>query len=145
MLWLGSSGSAVREVQRRLGVSDTGTFGTLTRDAVLRYQRTHDQPRTGAVDDPTWARLGAGRLEAPAWTAREAADAAHSMGDPELSRGAAGRGAYALQVALRMPAADRTGYFGPRTAQAVLEGKRAVGLVDDNARVTAELWDRLPL
>ncbi len=145
MLWLGSSGSAVREVQRRLGVSDTGTFGTLTRDAVLRYQRTHDLPRTGAVDDPTWARLGAGRLEAPAWTAREAADAAHSMGDPELSRGAAGRGAYALQVALRMPAADRTGYFGPRTAQAVLEGKRAVGLVDDNARVTAELWDRLPL
>jgi peptidoglycan hydrolase-like protein with peptidoglycan-binding domain len=67
------------------------------------------------------------------------------MGDPELSRGATGRGAYALQRALRMPAVDRTGYFGPRTAKAVLAAKRTAGLTDDNARVTAELWDRLPL
>ena len=145
MLWLGSTGSAVREVQQRLGVTDTGTFGTLTRDAVLRYQRSHDLPRTGAVDDPTWARLGLGRLEAPAWSAPEAADAAHSMGDPELSRGATGRGAYALQTALRMPAVDRTGYFGPRTAKAVLAAKRTAGLTADDARVTAELWAHLPL
>jgi peptidoglycan hydrolase-like protein with peptidoglycan-binding domain len=44
-----------------------------------------------------------------------------------------------------MPAVDRTGYFGPRTAKAVLAAKRTAGLTDDNARVTAELWDRLPL
>jgi peptidoglycan hydrolase-like protein with peptidoglycan-binding domain len=145
LLWMGSSGSAVAEVQRRLGVSDTGTFGALTRSALLQYQRSHDLPRTGAVDDPTWARLGSGRLEAPRWSASEAADAAHSMGDPELSPGAAGRGAYALQTALRMPQADRTGYFGRRTAEAVLTAKKAAGLADGNARVTAGLWERLPL
>jgi hypothetical protein len=44
-----------------------------------------------------------------------------------------------------MPAVDRTGYFGLRTAKAVLEAKRTAGLTDDNARVTAELWDRLPI
>jgi peptidoglycan hydrolase-like protein with peptidoglycan-binding domain len=144
MLWLGSTGSAVGEVQRRLGVSDTGSFGTGTRSAVLEYQRSHDLPHTGAVDDPTWARLGVGRLEAPPWSAVEAADAGHDMGDPELSRGAAGRGAYALQTALRMPAADRTGYFGPRTADAVLAAKRTAGMAADNARVSAELWAVLP-
>jgi peptidoglycan hydrolase-like protein with peptidoglycan-binding domain len=144
LLWLGSSGATVTSVQRRLGVSATGTFGTATRSAVLAYQRRHDLPRTGAVDDPTWSRLGSGTLQAPRWSPREAVDAAADMGNPELNRGDAGRVVYALQTALRMPTDDRTGFFGGHTATAVLAAKRSAGMSTDNARVTARLWAQLP-
>ncbi len=144
LLWLGSTGSAVTEAQRRLGVSATGTFGTTTRSAVLAYQRQHDLPRTGAMDDQTWSRLGSGSLQAPRWSAREAVDAAAAMGSPELHRGDAGRAVYALQTALRMSTADRTGFFGARTATAVLDAKRSAGMSTDDARVTARLWAQLP-
>lgn len=144
MLWLGSGGSAVSEVQQDLGVSATGTFDTLTRGAVLAYQREHDLPRTGAVDDPTWSSLGSGRLQAPAWSAVEAAAAGRDMGSPELSRHDAGRGVYALQTALRLQADARTGYFGARTSAAVKDAKRAAGLDAATPRVTAELWEWLP-
>lgn len=144
LLWLGSSGTAVSEVQRTLGVSATGTFGTVTRSAVLAHQREHDLPRTGAIDDATWSSLGLGTLEAPAWSPAEAAAQGRAMGSPELGRQDAGRGVYALQTALRLPLDLRTGYVGKQTSAAVVAAKRAFGLDDSSARVTAELWERLP-
>lgn len=144
LLWLGSGGTAVSEVQRSLGVSATGTFGTVTRSAVLDYQRSNDLPRTGAVDDPTWSSLGAGTLEAPAWSPTEAAEQGRAMGSPELGRKDAGWGVYALQTALRLPIDLRTGYVGKHTAAAVVAAKSAFGLDGNNPRVTAELWERLP-
>jgi uncharacterized protein YkwD len=56
-LRLGSTGTAVRAVQRRLGVNPTGHYGTDTRRAVRHYQRSHGWSVTGVVGHRTWQRL----------------------------------------------------------------------------------------
>src|SRR3954466_2553754 len=40
-LSVGSSGSAVKQLQRKLGVSATGYYGPQTKRAVKRFQRSH--------------------------------------------------------------------------------------------------------
>ena len=47
-------GKYVREVQRALGIPETGTYGPGTRDAVKDLQRFLGLPVTGAVDQATW-------------------------------------------------------------------------------------------
>ncbi len=140
--WLGSAGDVVRKGQRLLDQPVTGTFGATTRAAVLRYQGAHDLPRTGALDKPTWASLvpSARRLTAPDWTPREAkqwgrTNAAQTI----LRRGSVGRAVFALQVALKLPDADRTGVLGRRTAAAVVALKKATGLAA-NAVVNEQVW-----
>jgi peptidoglycan hydrolase-like protein with peptidoglycan-binding domain len=144
--WLGSSGSAVSTAQRRLGTDVTGSFDRATRRAVLRFQRGHDLPTTGALDDPTWAALApaTASTEPPDWTARHAARwARERAGAPALSRQSAGRAVWALQTALRMPSDQRSGYFGGRTAHAVVALKRLLDL-GSGPRVTEEVWAALP-
>ncbi|MFY9913991.1 MAG: peptidoglycan-binding domain-containing protein [Nocardioidaceae bacterium] len=143
--WLGSSGAGVRKGQRLLNQPVTGTFGATTRRAVLRYQAAHDLPRTGALDKPTWASLApsARRLTAPDWTPREAkqwgrANAAQTV----LRHGSVGRAVYALQVALKLPDADRNGMLGRQTAAAVIALKKANGLAA-NAVVNQQVWRAL--
>lgn len=143
--WLGSSGDLVRKGQRLLNQPVTGTFGSATRTAVLRYQGAHDLPRTGALDKPTWASLvpSARRLTAPDWTPHEAkqwgrANAAQTL----LRHGSAGRAVYALQVALKLPDTDRTGLLGRRTAAAVVALKKQNGLAP-NAVVNEQVWQAL--
>jgi hypothetical protein len=53
----GMSGDDVKEVQRLLGVPQTGTFGPATTAAVLEFQRTHDLPQVGNVGSQTKAAL----------------------------------------------------------------------------------------
>jgi hypothetical protein len=144
--WIGSSGSFVTKGQRLLGMTPSGTFGTDTRRAVLGYQRTHDLPRTGTLDKPTWATLlpASRRSSVPNWTPREAASwGRNDAGSPLLSRGIGSRPVYALQVALRMPDDTTNGYFGRRTAHEVLAFKKAHDL-GNNARVGAHVWAALP-
>ena len=144
VLWLGNTGEPVRLAQSLLGLGPSGTFGAVTRSAVLKYQRRWDLPRTGSVDKPTWASLHpASRVRrAPQWTSHEAAVWGTEHGSPQLARGAAGMSVYAVQSALRMGSTLRTGYFGRRTADAVLEYRR-VNRLPATSRVTAPLWHAL--
>jgi peptidoglycan hydrolase-like protein with peptidoglycan-binding domain len=145
--WLGSSGSSIATAQRRLGVDDSGRFDIGTRRAVLRYQRVHDLPRTGALDKQTWASLKprTSSTTAPSWTPDSAAAwSRNQAGSPVLRRQSTGLTVLALQTALRLPRSGRNGYFGGQTAAAVKQVKQSAGL-GSGARVTAELWDLLPV
>ena len=145
LLWMGSSGDSVRKAQRLLGQPVTGTFDGGLRSAVLGYQGSHDLPRTGAMDKPTWASLvpSSRRLTVPSWTAHQArAWARSNVSDTVLRRGSAGRAVYALQVALRVPDSSRTGLLGRRTAAVVIDFKASHGLAR-NAVVNAAVWQAL--
>jgi peptidoglycan hydrolase-like protein with peptidoglycan-binding domain len=145
--WLGSAGPSVRRAQELLSVTADGVFGRDTRRAVLAYQGTHELPRTGALDQPTWGSLlPAERTQnVPAWTAAAAARWARTQaGSPTLMRGAAGKEVYALQAALRMPDAWRNGFFSVDTRDAVIAAKRQLGL-NPTGVVTPGLWAGLPL
>jgi peptidoglycan hydrolase-like protein with peptidoglycan-binding domain len=57
-LSVGSSGPAVKKLQRKLGVSVTGYYGTQTRRAVKRYQAAHGLEADGVAGPETLAALG---------------------------------------------------------------------------------------
>jgi Transglycosylase-like domain/Putative peptidoglycan binding domain len=54
----GDRGSAVRAIQRQLGISADGVFGPITERAVKRFQRGHDLVPDGIVGPLTRAALG---------------------------------------------------------------------------------------
>jgi len=54
----GSTGNAVKLVQRRLGVRPTGWFGPITRSRVKAFQHRHGLNSTGVVGSRTWRALG---------------------------------------------------------------------------------------
>ena len=53
----GSTGQAVREVQRALGLEADGVYGPSTKDAVKTLQGRHHLTRTGYVGGVTWQAL----------------------------------------------------------------------------------------
>ena len=53
----GSTGTAVKRVQRRLQVAVSGFYGRATRSAVARYQRRHGWRASGVVGRRTWNSL----------------------------------------------------------------------------------------
>src|ERR671916_3089712 len=57
----GSEGPRVAQVQRWLGISADGIFGSGTRRAVKRFQRRHGLAADGIVGPQTWAALQRGR------------------------------------------------------------------------------------
>ncbi|MBR2008712.1 MAG: peptidoglycan-binding protein [Peptococcaceae bacterium] len=62
-LRMGNRGSAVAFVQRLLRqrgytVRVDGIFGSMTRNAVMNFQRRNNLSQTGLVDDGTWRALG---------------------------------------------------------------------------------------
>jgi len=143
----GASGKqAVRNAQRLLGVTVSGSFGSATWTAVKRYQRAHDLPVTGVLDNPTWASLAP---ESVTWSVtqdyspRQAARyASRTFSDVSLHRGSAGRPVAFLQTALKLPMADRNGLLARRTASAVRSFKVNHGLAP-NAAVTPRVWGLL--
>ncbi len=144
MLWMGSTGDGVRVVQRLLGASVSGTFDTDTRSRVLRFQRHHDLPRTGAADRATWAALLPEQATSlhPEWTAAEAAVWIRDVaGSPVLHRGSSGRAVTALQATLGLAVEDRTGFYGPRTRALVTDVRRAHGRT--GGRTTRGVWRML--
>lgn len=56
-LTLGSTGAAVKRVQDRLGLRQTGYYGTYTKRAVSRFQVRQGWSGRGNVGPRTWARL----------------------------------------------------------------------------------------
>jgi murein DD-endopeptidase MepM/ murein hydrolase activator NlpD len=57
VLTLGSTGSAVTLVQKKLGGAATGYFGTKTQQLVSRFQSRHGLPVVGKVGPMTWKAL----------------------------------------------------------------------------------------
>jgi len=58
MLRYGSTGAAVKRVQRRLGVRQTGWFGPVTKSRVRAFQLRKGWRGTGVVGPGTWRALG---------------------------------------------------------------------------------------
>jgi peptidoglycan hydrolase-like protein with peptidoglycan-binding domain len=143
--WLGNAGDNVRRAQRLLGLDASGTFDVATRKRLMAYQVRHDLPRTGALDEPTWASLDpASRSQSvPDWTPAAAAEWGQGHGSPRLHRSSAGKAVYAVQTALGMPDRLRTGFFGRQTARAVVEFRTAHAL-PSSPRVTTTVWAALP-
>jgi uncharacterized protein YkwD len=54
----GARGTTVKKIQRRLRVTPTGYYGTVTRSRVKAFQRWYDLPITGKVDSTTRRRMG---------------------------------------------------------------------------------------
>src|SRR4051794_518394 len=79
-LSVGSSGSAVKQLQRKLGVSATGYYGPQTKRAVKRFQRSHGLRADGVAGPATLRALGI-----------RATSASYSNGGTAPSSGAATR------------------------------------------------------
>lgn len=127
---LGSRAGTVKTAQKALGVKQTGTFDAATREAVKAYQKKHDLPWTGTLDQPTWASLVPAKVTSDVAKGLSAAEAAaygakhYSSSMPERTTGKA---VLVLQVALGMKRADRNGYYGPLTVAAVRARQKAMG------------------
>ncbi|MCR4514387.1 peptidoglycan-binding protein [Aeromicrobium sp. 50.2.37] len=127
---LGSRAGTVKTAQKALGVKQTGTFDAATREAVKTYQKKHDLPWTGTLDQPTWASLVPAKVTSDVAKGLSAAEAAaygakhYSSSMPERTTGKA---VLVLQVALGMKRADRNGYYGPLTVAAVRARQKAMG------------------
>lgn len=144
---LGDKGSSnVRFAQGVLGLSQTGTFDTATRKALLGYQSLNDVPRTGVLDDATYAAMdpatvdadaiaGVTRREAIAWGLARSASATVR---PE----ATGVEAAMVQRALGLPWRRRTGYYGKVTTKIVTRLQAAHHLAQDGV-MGAEEWSAL--
>jgi murein DD-endopeptidase MepM/ murein hydrolase activator NlpD len=58
VLKVGSKGTLVKVVQKKIGVTADGAFGPKTAAALKAYQTKHGLPATGVVDAATWTKLG---------------------------------------------------------------------------------------
>jgi murein DD-endopeptidase MepM/ murein hydrolase activator NlpD len=58
VLKVGSKGTLVKVVQKKIGVTADGAFGPKTAAALKAYQTKHGIPATGVVDAATWTKLG---------------------------------------------------------------------------------------
>lgn len=142
----GTTGTAVGRAQTLLRVPATGRFDTATRLAVTGYQRAHELPTTGAMDQPTWAsldRTSITRRTVKGYTAWKAVTyGLKHYSRTKLSQGRSAKAVLMLQTALGMRLADRTGYFGPATRTAVMRVETAAGLVRDGA-VGGQEWQAI--
>ena len=131
-----SRGSAVRLLQRRLGVAADGVFGRGTKRALKRFQRAHGLTADGIAGPATWSALGL-RGHHPVLK-RGRAHRARSHRRHHSSRASAVR---LLQRRLGI-AAD--GIFGRGTKRALKSFQRAHGLTADGIAGPAT-WSALGL
>ena len=140
---LTSTGAAVRAAQAMLGVPVTSRFDAATQSAVRAYQRAHDLPATGALDQPTWASLDRPSITKRVVTGFNRTKAAtygvKHYSSTKLAQGRAAKAVVILQTALGMSVRDRNGYFGPSTQAAVQRVEAAAGLAPDGV-VRGEEW-----
>ena len=142
----GRTGDTVLKAQGLLGVAKTGKFDAATWTAVKAYQRAHEIPYTGALDQPTWASLSPSSItSSDAWGFTQARAITHGQqyySGGTLKLGRAGKPVLILQTALLMPIADRNGYFSTKTVAAVKALQASAGLTQDGI-VGAEEWQAM--
>lgn len=115
----GDGGSAVRRLQRALGIGVDGVFGPATERAVKRYQRRHQLTADGLVGSATWAGLASSPGKART----------SSRGD-------------AIERLQRAIGVSADGVFGPQTAAAVKRFQRGRGLEADGV-VGPATWNAI--
>lgn len=131
---LGGSGPLVVTLQDDLATlgyfssSSTGFFGSVTEDAVIRFQRDVGISADGRVGPQTSEAI-AQRIGTGAPAVRPP-----TSGGTVLREGDSGDGVLALQNRLRSQgyfSGVATGYFGPVTREAVIGFQNALGLSED--------------
>ena len=142
----GARGADVGWAQDRLGVPRTQAVDTRTRAAVMAYQRQHDLPETGVLDENTWASLDPGSVDRSAVKGMTAASALrygrdHYQGTT-LRRGSAGKAVLVLQRGLGMPRQSWSGWFGPDTQAALEQAQTRVGRAPTGTATGAD-WKAL--
>jgi putative chitinase len=83
LLQLGSQGSDVEAVQRKLGITADGDFGPVTQASVRAWQSANGLQPDGVVDDVTWAKMFPADSSAPGNTT---VAPARASGNLSLSR-----------------------------------------------------------
>jgi peptidoglycan hydrolase-like protein with peptidoglycan-binding domain len=128
----GHTGGTVAKAQRALNVRESKTFDRATWRAVRRYQKAHELPMTGALDHATWASLAPSTVTYSAVAGfsrkRAASYGLKHYGASTLRKGRAHQAVLFLQTALRMPRAQRTGFFGNETRERVRSVQKSAGL-----------------
>ncbi|MBP7972048.1 MAG: peptidoglycan-binding protein [Candidatus Nanopelagicales bacterium] len=120
LLWQGSRGAAVTDVQAKVGVAPTtGFYGAATTTKVAAYQQARGLPVTGAVDARTAQSLAGNNAPAAIKPVAAKVPVRHT-----LRVGSKGAVVKRLQRALKMPKKYRTGRFGPITKKAVKRWQR---------------------
>lgn len=111
--------SAVKQLQKKLGVTQTGTFGSITRGRLLTYLGL-----TGSSPDPTPTPA------APTATPSPAAGNGYPVPQRTLKKGMQGDDVKWVQAILKSVGYNVgiTGYFGSATQKAVKKFQKACGL-----------------
>ncbi|MEJ7636073.1 peptidoglycan-binding domain-containing protein [Aeromicrobium sp.] len=139
----GRTGDTVAKAQVLLGVTKTSRFDAATWSAVKKYQRAHDIPYTGVLDQPTWASLSRSSVTSrvvSGYTRSEAvAYGLEHYSGSTIKRTNVGKATMFLQIALGLPAADRNGFFDTVTLAAVKKMQESAGLTQDGV-VRGEEW-----
>ncbi len=130
----GDSGSRVAALQRALGITADGEFGTQTHKAVRAFQRQNGLTIDGVVGAQTAAKLGSGSAakKASASTKASSRSSTSDAADPGLSAATV----RAIQSKLGI-AVD--GEWGPQTRSAVRDYQREHGLQVDGVPGPATL------
>ncbi len=152
---VGSSGEAVKEWQRVIGVSADGKFGPGTDTATRAWQRARGLTADGVVGAGTWGKAqteSAAAMARPTSVAQAATQAAQQVAAsavkppampalntrPVLRRGSTGT---YVQQWQKIIAVDADGKFGPGTEVATKAWQKARGLTADGV-VGANSWNR---
>ena len=137
LLKQGSSGAAVVDLQRHLGIPADGAFGPQTRAAVVSFQSSHGLASDGVVGSRTWSALGG--TAAPAAVVSPRPATAATTGYPTLKQGSRGSAVADLQRRLGIGA---DGVFGAQTRAAVVRFQSSRGLGADGV-VGPNTWGAL--
>ena len=138
-LKLGSKGSAVKVLQKALGLRLVdGDFGPQTRSAVIAFEKKRHLTANGVVTAPVWRALG---TVAAAPAAKPVAKSRYAAYEKiTLKLGSKGSAVKVLQKALGLRLVD--GDFGPQTRGAVVAFEKKRHLTA-NGVVTAVVWRAL--
>ena len=152
VLRYGSRGTAVKSIQRRLGVTPvSGWYGPRTTAAVKRFQRRHHLPVTGAVDAKTWRALRGGAASPAARTPAPTRSASYDLGRVRPHVAAAARD-LGPRFGITRIGGHRAGRSGDHPSGLALDfmtrganGDRLAAYARANAaryRVSYVIWDR---
>lgn len=151
----GSSGEAVKEWQRVIGVASDGKFGPGTAAATKTWQKARGLSADGVVGPGTWTRAqseSAAAMAKPTSVAQAAVQAAQQVNAaaakpqampatttrPTLRRGSTGP---YVQQWQKIIAVETDGKFGPGTETATKTWQKIRGLTADGV-VGANSWNR---